>query len=465
VAVVVGILAWVLAMPSSVVAQNRPGRVLDWETGENRSYLWPALEIPLFILGLNVFNRNFIDDKDYDTDLESIWKNLRTTPDLDRDPFRINQLGHPYQGSIYYGAARSAGLSYWESLLYTLAGSFIWETAGETTRPSINDHVATGIGGTFLGEALFRMSSLLLESGGGTPGFWRELGAAVISPPTGFNRLVFGERFTPVLPSRDPAVFMRLRVGATLTSDVENRGVSLDVQEREGSADFSLIYGLPKPGYRYTRPFDFFLFNFTVIPNADDPLNLVENITVQGLLLGREHEWGNTYRGVWGLFGGYDYLSPQIFRLSTTNVSLGTVGRWWISPRVMLQAIVLTGIGFGAAGTVAEREERDYHYGVIPQLIVGGQLMLGDRVTLELYGRQYYVIGEGEGPGVEGRVDLDLVSRANAALTVRLVGPHSIGAQYVVSIRDARLSGPPDRQQSIQTVGLFYSYVYHGAPR
>src|SRR5919106_2562680 len=133
VAVVVGILAWVLAMPSSVVAQNRPGRVLDWGTGENRSYLWPALEIPLFILGLNVFNRNFIDDKDYDTDLESIWKNLRTTPDLDRDPFRINQLGHPYQGSIYYGAARSAGLSYWESLLYTLAGSFIWETAGETT--------------------------------------------------------------------------------------------------------------------------------------------------------------------------------------------------------------------------------------------------------------------------------------------------------------------------------------------
>ncbi|MCK9389946.1 MAG: DUF3943 domain-containing protein [Syntrophales bacterium] len=45
----------------------------------------------------------------------------------------MNQLLHPYQGSIYYGLARSAGLSFWESSAYTFAGSFLWETAGETT--------------------------------------------------------------------------------------------------------------------------------------------------------------------------------------------------------------------------------------------------------------------------------------------------------------------------------------------
>jgi len=37
------------------------------------------------------------------------------------------------QGSVYHGLARSAGLSYWESFGYTLLGSYIWETAGETT--------------------------------------------------------------------------------------------------------------------------------------------------------------------------------------------------------------------------------------------------------------------------------------------------------------------------------------------
>jgi hypothetical protein len=54
---------------------------------------------------------------------------------IDKDPFSINQIGHPYQGSVYYGFARSGGLSYWESLLYTLACSFLWETYGETTAP------------------------------------------------------------------------------------------------------------------------------------------------------------------------------------------------------------------------------------------------------------------------------------------------------------------------------------------
>ena len=42
-----------------------------------------------------------------------------------------------------------------------------------------------GIGGVFLGEPLFRMASLLLESGShGEPSVWRELGAAA----TGFHR-------------------------------------------------------------------------------------------------------------------------------------------------------------------------------------------------------------------------------------------------------------------------------------
>ncbi|MFL5333981.1 MAG: DUF3943 domain-containing protein, partial [Geminicoccaceae bacterium] len=85
-----------------------------------------------------------------------------------------------------YGFARSAGLNYWESLVYTFAGSALWEIAGETTLPSRNDQIATGIGGTFLGEPLFRLASRVLERTDHGSGFWRELSAAVISPATGF---------------------------------------------------------------------------------------------------------------------------------------------------------------------------------------------------------------------------------------------------------------------------------------
>src|SRR5713101_3219169 len=364
-----GALALSLLMPGAGYAEEwtKDAR-LNWETGEGKSYLIPALEVGGFVVGLNAFNRAFIDSDTYGSDGSSIWKNLKTAPQFDTDPFGINQVGHPYQGSFYYGFARSAGLSYWESLGYSLLGSFLWETAGEKSPPSINDYVTTTVGGSFVGEAMFRMSSLLLEGGGETPGFWRELGAAVLSPPTGFNRLIFGERFKPVFPSHDPAIYIRLKLGVTLTTDVHNAGLSPTVKREEGSLDYYMTYGIPgKPGYQYKRPFDFFLFEFTAVPNASSALNAIENFTVHGLLAGAKYELGDDFRGVWGLFGGYEYLSPRIFRVATTNVALGTVAQWWLTPAIALQGTALLGVGFGASGSVGDTAERDYRYGIIPE--------------------------------------------------------------------------------------------------
>ena len=173
----------------------------------------------------------------------------------------------------------------------------------------------------------------------------------MISPPTGFNRLVFGDRFDAVVPSRNPAIFIRLRIGATLTTDVDNDGLENDVKRQEGSAEYSITYGLPgKPGYQYKRPFDYFHFEFTAVPNASTVSNAIENVSIRGLLLGAKYEVGDDYRGVWGLVGSYDYLSPQIFRVSTTALSLGTVAQWWFSSAVALQGTALGGVGFGAAG-------------------------------------------------------------------------------------------------------------------
>ena len=156
------------------------------------------------------------------------------------------------------------GLDYWESLGYTFAGSAIWEIAGENTPPSKNDQIATGIGGTFLGEALFRMANLVLEHADGMPRFWREIGAAVISPPTGFNRLAFGDRFDSVFPSHDAAL-LQPAAARRQRHRAERRG-QLDASSKrnEAPADFSMDYGLPgKPGYTYKRPFDYFTFQAT----------------------------------------------------------------------------------------------------------------------------------------------------------------------------------------------------------
>ena len=50
----------------------------------------------------------------------------------------------------------------------------------------------------------------------------------------------------------------------------------------------------------------------------------------------RGYRWGDHYRGLWGVFGGYDYLSPQIFRVSTTAISFGTVAQWWLARKIAL---------------------------------------------------------------------------------------------------------------------------------
>jgi Domain of unknown function (DUF3943) len=437
---------------------NQPKYNHSWETGAGKSYLVPALEIPAFILLLNGFDRLAFADKEengkkiYASTPGTFWDHVVHGPWVfDKDAFDVNQLGHPYQGSIYYGLARSAGLGYWESLGFTFAGSLLWEWGGETTDPSINDQISTGIGGTFLGEPLFRIASLLLE-GHAKPGFWRELGAAVFSPPTGLNRQLFGERFSNVFPSHSPAVFWRVRVDWTINTTVSGQS-SEDIEHNLAAADFAMSYGLPgQPGYSYERPFDYFRFELETVARAGDP---VEEITTRGLLFGKKVDIGDDYRGIWGLYGGYDYESPHIFRISSTSLSFGTTAQWWLSQNVALQGSGLAGLGYGAGGNVTNKGERHYHYGAVPQGLLSMRLILGDRAMLEMAGREYYVTAPGstQPPGSE------LIGRYSAGLTVRIFGPHALGIQYLASLRDVYYPDSPDIHQRKDAVSISYTFL------
>lgn len=311
--------------PISPPAPDAPNQTLNWETRAGRSYVIPVGELIAYLVLLNQFDRHFVEPKDvYRSGTKSTWKNLTDSKwVIDTDPFATNQFLHPYGGSIYHGIARSTGLNFWESVGYAAVGSVLWEFAGETGAPSINDQITTPIAGSFLGEPLFRMASLLLESDGGRPGFWQELGVAVLSPPTGFNRLVFGNRFDAVFASHNPAISTRFQLGASVNMVLTGPATS-KFRENEATADFQLAYGLPgKPGYSYTRPFDYFSFQATA-----SSANTFENIITRGLLVGAPYAVGDSYRGVWGLYGTYDYIAPQVFRVSSTALSLGTTAQW-----------------------------------------------------------------------------------------------------------------------------------------
>ena len=443
-------LALCAALPCAAFAAE-PDAAEEIEA--RKSYSIPALEIVGFDILLNRYNRAFSRSRrDYDVSTSSIRNNLRGSWGNDNDPFKTNQLGHPYQGSMYHGFARSAGLNYWESLGYTFAGSAMWEIAGENTRPSRNDQIASGIGGTFLGEALFRMSSLVLEKADGVPRFWREVGAAVISPASGFNRLAFGDRFDKIFPSNNPVYYSRLGLGVMGTAQ-NVQGASTQLTRNETQADFSIDYGLPgSPNYGYHRPFDYFTFQATA-----SSANVFENVMTRGLLLGKEYDAGKHYQGIWGLYGSYDYISPQTFRISSTALSLGTTAQWRVSDRIVLQGSALAGVGYAAAGTVKGVGESDYHYGVTPQGLLALRLIFGDAASLDVTGREYFVKRATAG----GRGGHDNIARADVALTVRIHKQHAIAIKYLWNRRDATYPDLGDRTQTRGTLGIFYTLLGH----
>jgi len=445
----VALCAFVLSLGAPRNAAAQKPDPPDPAVGAN--HVVPAFDIVLFDFLLNRYGERFVDKAAYDVSGTSIRRNLQSPWVLDSDPFSTNQFLHPYQGAMYHGFGRSAGLNFWESLGYTFAGSMLWEIAGETTLPSRNDQIASGIGGSFLGEPLFRVASLVLESNG-VPRFWRELTAAVVSPSTAFNRLAYGGRFKGVFPSRDPSFFTRVQFGAMGTASVQ-KPLTQPFNRDEAVADFSIDYGLPgNSSYAYRRPFDYFNLQFTA--SSTDHF---ENIFTRGLLAGREYGGdAASYRGVWGLYGTYDFVSPQIFRVSSTALALGTTFQRSFSRSTALQGTLLAGTGYGAAGTIHGSGARDYHYGVTPQALAATRFVVRDRIDLDLTLRDYYVssVAATERNGSEN------IARADALFTVRLSTHQAVSARYIWTRRAAAyLDLGGDVVQSRGSFGLFYTYL------
>jgi hypothetical protein len=353
---------------------------------------------------------------------------------------------------MYHGFARSAGLGYWEASAYTFLGSAFWEIAGETTPPSRNDQVNTGIGGSFLGEALFRMANLVLEHDG-IPRGWREVAAAAISPPVGFNRLAFGDRFGRVFPSRGPTYFTRLQLGFSGSATSTTGTSTTKLKGGEALADFFMDYGIPgKDGYGYTRPFDYFSFQGTL-----SSANGFENVMTRGLLAGREYSAGKDYRGIWGLYGSYDYIEPQTYRVSSTAVSLGTTGQWWAKENLAVIGTAMLGAGYAAAGTVRSSAENDFHYGLAPQALLALRVIYGERAAIDVTMREYFVsrVAAADRGGSEN------IARIDAAFTWRVHKRHGITLKYLGNRRDARYPDLGDVTQRRATVGIFYTLLGH----
>jgi hypothetical protein len=160
---------------------------------------------------------------------------------------------------------------------------------------------------------------------------------------------------------------------------------------------------------------------------------------------------------VWGLYGSYDYLSPQFFRVSSTALSLGTTGQAWLSSSIALQGTAMLGAGYAAVGTLPDSGQGDYHYGVAPQALLALRLIFGERASLDVTGREYFVTR------VSGadRGGHDNIARVDVAFTWRIHKQHAIAVKYLWNRRDATFSDLGDLTQTKGTIGVYYTLLGH----
>ena len=127
-----------------------------------KRYWQAAAEATAINVGVQLFDRYALKSDFAQTTLRTLKRNFTDGMVWDNDFFITNLFAHPYHGNLYFNAARTNGLTFWESAPYALGGSLMWEFLGETEPPAINDVIATSMGGMAIGEMTHRLSRTVL---------------------------------------------------------------------------------------------------------------------------------------------------------------------------------------------------------------------------------------------------------------------------------------------------------------
>jgi hypothetical protein len=268
-------------------------------------------------------------------------------------------FAHPFHGATYFNAGRSNCLSYWESVPLAFLGSWTWEFFGETYRPSLNDFFMTSFGGIALGEITHRVAATIRdETATGGERLFRELGALVINPVEGINRLVRGEwsRVGENPAEHDPGAFLfRLNLGARTIIDDTTK-----VRRWSPMIQLDIRYGEPFER-EYRAPFDVFSLRAQVAPGGGG-LNAIEG---SGRLYQRTLDRGGSARHALILNHRYEYLHKPVYQFGAQSVEMGIISRWGLSERSRLRTRLSTDLVVMGAidAPVAGFGERTYDFG------------------------------------------------------------------------------------------------------
>jgi hypothetical protein len=394
----------------------------------------------------------FILQKDWARiDLHDWESNLRLGFVFDGDPFSTNQFSHPYHGGLYYTAARDHGFSYGESAAFTLVGSLQWELFAESEAPSLNDLVNTTLGGSAMGEVLYRLSSMVLDTeAAGTARAGRELMAGVLSPVRGFNRLVRGDvsRHAPTPAAWRPTSFATWgSLGYLRLTD----RTAFPEGEDQLFADLELRYGDLFRGER-RRPFDAFDVRVQFTTKED---RLVSHARLQALLAARALHWSERAELRLALLQQYSFIDTVAYVVGGQAFSVSLLHQYQLSPKANLHAalhfngIVLAGISSEHTG----HDGRDYDYG--PGLGMQVQLTYarGTWDVLALEAGTSYIHALSAGSGSQHFVHVGQLQ-----VDVPVWGRLGLGSELNLFFRQSHFPGFPDLTRNTYQARFFVSF-------
>lgn len=434
---------------------NKYGDLLRDDPEYNpRQPIWkPAIQV----LGVNAlfmgFNR-YVARADYGyVDLHTWKRNLRLGPEWDVDEFGINFIGHPYQGTLYYNAARAQGYNFWQSAPFALAGSLTWEYFGENTRPSYNDLVYTPLNGIALGEILYRVSSNILDDRSrGRQRAAREIAAGIVNPVRGLNRLLQGKTFQ--VSERE--VYEKEPLNLTVLAGAHRLNEQQDDVFGPGGNNFMLSlqldYGDPFETRR-RKPFDFFRLRSEFSwGNADTLGSRINNVTGYGILFGRNAQLGKLSL-LAGAFQYYDYWNTRNFELGALGFGGGLFTRLPLSRQVNWYTNAHLGITPLAGNSTRYAADsfgfRDYVFSSGFQGKIESTLSIGKYASASFV---YYHFWLNTFEGLKGSNSIGIV---RPRVTLRLVRNLSLGYEHFGYATSRNLRDYPGQRSVITEQKIF----------
>lgn len=430
---------------------------LTYDSGyvPKKNYLIPVGEVIALNIGVWSISKWIVPQPWAQISLNSMKENIKHMFVWDSDNFATNQFMHPYHGNTYFNFARSSGLSFWESVPYSMGGSLMWELFMETNYPSKNDLITTTLGGIALGEMTYRLSSKILdERTRGGERVWREIGAFLLAPTRGINRFFRGEmtRVKQKSSFEIEDVYSSISIGPGI---FYNPGKFYNAN---GNVSFrlDLFYGNPY-SEKTRKPYDF--FNVKAIFNAGTQ-PLINQINVYGFIFGKNLKYKTNQKMLVGMFQHYDYFDNTSYRIGAQSIGAGIIYKIPTVAQVDFQTSMhFAGIILGGGSNIKEAFKyeadgtayRDYNFSMGFTGKFESILNIRNKayIFLGLYDFQFYTLD-----GAEGRDNLLIFNpRIGIAVTPRIY----VGTEFSLFHRRSHYVKYNDFRTTVNEIKLFIS--------